>query len=245
LRASVGATSSMPAYRRILLKLSGEALGGAAGFGLDAQRAGAIASETAALLRSGVEVGLVLGGGNYFRGVRDAGDKLARTTVDSMGMLATAINALAFRDLLRAEGVRAEAMSAVGLEPFVSRFERSRALELLAAGTAVLFAAGTGNPYFSTDTAASLRAIEIGADAVMKATKVDGVYDSDPHKNPAAKRYEKISYAEVLEQGLGVMDATAVALCRENRMPVLVFNLNEPGAMARAVAGESVGTLMS
>ena len=235
----------MSAYKRILLKLSGEALGGESGFGLDAKRAGEIAAETAALVRSGVQVGLVLGGGNFFRGVRDAGDKLQRTTVDSMGMLATVINALAFRDLLRAEGIAAEAMSAVGMEPFAARFERARALELLESKTAVLFAAGTGNPYFSTDTAASLRAIEIGADIVMKATKVDGVYDSDPKENRSAKRYEKISYAEVLEQGLGVMDATAVALCRENRMPVLVFNLNEPGALERAAAGEPVGTLMS
>ncbi|MEZ5362561.1 MAG: UMP kinase [Bryobacterales bacterium] len=235
----------MSAYRRILLKLSGEALGGESGFGLDAKRAGEIAAETAALVRSGVQVGLVLGGGNYFRGVRDAGDKLERTTVDAMGMLATVINALAFRDLLRAEGVPAETLSAIAMEPLAVRFDKERAVALLEAGTATLFAAGTGNPYFSTDTAASLRAIEIGADIVMKATKVDGVYDSDPKKNPAAKRYAKITYAEVLEKGLGVMDATAVALCRENRMPVLVFDLNDPGAMARAVAGESVGTLMS
>ena len=235
----------MPAYRRILLKLSGEALGGESGFGFDAKRASEIAGETAALLRSGVQIGLVLGGGNFFRGIRDAGEKLHRATVDSMGMLATVINSLAFRDLLRVEGVAAEAMSAVAMEPFAARFERARAVELLESGTAVLFAAGTGNPYFSTDTAASLRAIEIGADVVMKATKVDGVYDSDPKKNSAARRYEKISYAEALEKGLGVMDATAVALCRENRMPVLVFDLNEPGALSRAAAGESIGTLMS
>jgi uridylate kinase len=235
----------MPAYKRILLKLSGEALGGETGIGLDAQRAGAIAAETAALVRSGVQVGIVLGGGNHFRGVRDAGDKLERTTVDAMGMLATAMNTLAFRDLLRAEGVAAEALSAVAMEPFIPRFDRAKAVGMLEAGAAVLFAAGTGNPYFSTDTAASLRAIEIGADVVLKATKVDGVYDSDPKKNPSAVRYAKISYAEVLEKELGVMDATAVALCRENRMPVLVFNLHEPGAMARAAAGESVGTLMS
>jgi uridylate kinase len=235
----------MPAYKRILLKLSGEALGGESGLGLDAERAAAIAAETAALVRSGVQVGIVLGGGNHFRGVRDAGDKLHRTTVDAMGMLATAMNTLAFRDLLRAEGVAAEALSAVAMEPFLARFDRARAVALLDAGQAVLFAAGTGNPYFSTDTAASLRAVEIGADVVLKATKVDGVYDSDPKKNPAAIRYAKISYAEVLQKELGVMDATAVALCRENRMPVLVFNLNEPGAMARAAAGEPVGTLMS
>ena len=235
----------MAVYKRILLKLSGEALGGGRGFGLDAARASEIAAETAALIRSGVETGIVIGGGNYFRGVRDAGDKLARTTVDSMGMLATVINCLAFRDLLRAEGIEAEAMSAVAMEPLAPRFDRAKACALLSSGAAVLFAAGTGNPYFSTDTAASLRGVEIGADVVMKATNVDGVYDSDPNKNPAARRYEKISYAETLEKGLGVMDATAVALCRENRMPVLVFNLNEPGALARAAAGESVGTLMS
>ena len=235
----------MPVYKRILLKLSGEALGGEAGFGLDAARAAAIAAETASLVRSGVSLGVVVGGGNHFRGVRDAGAKLDRVTVDSMGMLATVMNALAFADFLRAEGVTAEAMSAVPMEPLVRRYDRARALELLDAGGAVVFGAGTGNPYFSTDTAASLRAIEIGADALFKATKVDGIYDSDPKRNPSARRYETISYSEALEQGLAVMDAAAVALCRENRMPVLVFDLNEPGNLARAAAGEPVGTLMS
>ena len=235
----------MPAYKRILLKLSGEALGGEAGFGLDAARAGAIAAETAALVRAGVSLGVVVGGGNHFRGVRDAGDKLDRVTVDSMGMLATVMNALAVADFLRAEGVRAEAMSAVPMEPLVRRWDRARALEVLDAGGAVVFGAGTGNPFFSTDTAASLRAVEIGADVLFKATNVDGVYDSDPNKNPAARRYETISYAETLERGLAVMDAAAVALCRENNMPVLVFDLNAPGNLARAAAGEPVGTLMS
>ena len=235
----------MAGYRRILLKLSGEALGGASEFGLDSERAAAIAAEVADVMRSGVEVGIVVGGGNFFRGVRDASARLERQTVDAMGMLATVINALAFADLLRDQGVGAEVMSAVAMEPLAARFDRRKAVAALEAGSAMVFGAGTGNPYFSTDTAASLRGIEIGAELVAKATKVDGVYDKDPAKHADAVRYEKISYAETLEKSLGVMDAAAVALCRDNRMPVLVFNLNEPGAIARAVAGEPVGTLMS
>lgn len=235
----------MAGYRRILLKLSGEALGGRSEFGLDSGRASEIAGEVAGVMRSGVQVGVVVGGGNFFRGVRDASARLERPTVDAMGMLATVINALAFADLLRDQGAGAEVMSAVAMEPLAPRFDRRRAVALLEAGSAVVFGAGTGNPYFSTDTAASLRAVEIGAELVAKATKVDGVYDKDPAKHSDAVRYAKISYAETLEKGLGVMDAAAVALCRDNRMPVLVFNLNEPGVIARAAAGERVGTLMS
>ncbi len=234
----------MAGYRRILLKLSGEMLGGEAGLGWDARRAGEIAGEVVALCRSGVQAGVVVGGGNFFRGVSSTGTGLERTTVDSMGMLATAINALAFADMIRAAGGQALALSAIGMEPLIERYERAKALEALEAGRVVIFAGGTGNPYFSTDSAAALRAIEIGAELLAKATKVDGVYDKDPARHSDAKRYAKISYAEVLDKQLGVMDLTAVALCRENAMPVLVFDLNAPGAIARAAAGEDIGTLM-
>jgi len=232
-------------YRRILLKLSGEALGGAAAFGLDPNAVSRIADETAEVIRSGVQVGIVVGGGNFFRGTEASDPSLQRPTVDSMGMLATVINSLALADYLKARDIDAQVMSAVGMAPLAQRFDRARALAVLESGGAVIFGAGTGNPYFSTDTAASLRAAEIGADLVAKATKVDGVYDRDPNKHADARRYEKISYAETLEKGLGVMDATAVALCRDNNLPVLVFNLNEAGSMGKAVRGEPIGTLMS
>jgi uridylate kinase len=234
----------MPAYNRILLKISGEALGGDAGFGFDSGAAGRIAGEIHGLTQAGVSVGLVTGGGNFFRGV-NAQDGLRRVTVDSMGMLATAVNALAMADLLQARGCEAEVLSAVGMEPLVARYDRRRALDALDNGKVVIFAAGTGNPFFSTDTAAALRAAEIGAGLLAKATKVDGIYDADPVQRPDARRYEKISYAEVLERGLAVMDAAAVALCRENRIPVLVFNLNQRGAILEAARGGRVGTLMS
>ncbi len=232
-------------YRRILLKLSGEVLGGGSGLGFDFDSARPIAQSVAALARLGGGVGIVVGGGNFFRGAASGGAGIDRVTVDSMGMLGTMVNALGLAGLLRAEGLEAEALSAVGMEPLAARFERRRALEILDRGGVVVFGAGTGNPYFSTDTAAALRAIEIGADLLAKGTKVDGVYDKDPARHPDAKRYEKISYSEVLSDGLGVMDATAVALCRENKMPVLVFNLLEEGSLERVARGESAGTLMS
>ena len=232
-------------YRRILLKLSGEAFGGAGGFGWDQEAAGRIADEAAGLVREGIETGIVVGGGNYFRGVRASEAGLGRVTVDQMGMLATVMNALALADLLEARGISAEAMSAVGMEPLVRRFERRRALDLLGQGAVAVFGGGTGNPFFSTDTAGALRAVEIGADLLAKASNVDGVYDRDPRRHPDAKRYEKISYSEVLARDLAVMDATAVALCRENRLPVLVFNLGQAGSVIRAARGEQVGTLMS
>jgi uridylate kinase len=234
----------MPKYRRILLKLSGEALGGRTESGIDPARASEIASETAALARGGVEIGIVVGGGNFFRGVRDSDVGLRRTTVDSMGMLGTAINGLALVDLLRTHGVKAELMSAVAMDPIAPRYARDQAVAALEAGRVVVLAAGTGNPYFSTDSAAALRAIEIGAELMLKATNVDGVYDKDPRQHADAKRYQTVSYAEALAKDLAVIDATAVALCRENQMPVLVFNLNEPGALARAVEGDPIGTLM-
>ena len=235
----------MPRHRTLLLKLSGEALGGAAGRGFDPAAARSIAAQIIELTRGGGRVGVVVGGGNFFRGVNSADSGLQRTTVDAMGMLATVINALAFADVVRSLGGRAETFSAVGMEPLARRYSRREALEALDAGAAVVFGAGTGNPFFSTDTAAALRAVEIGADLLPKATKVDGVYDRDPARHAGAERFDTVSYAEVLEKGLAVMDATAVALCRENRLPVLVFNLAEPDALLRAAAGERVGTLMS
>jgi len=235
----------MAGYKRILLKISGEALGGSAGFGIDSARSREIVREIVDVAQSGVQVGLVVGGGNFFRGVNAGESGIDRTTVDSMGMLATVINALALADLIRTAGLEALVQSAVGMEPLASRYNKRKAVAALKAGKIVVFAAGTGNPYFSTDTAAGLRAIETGAEILLKATKVDGVYDKDPMRHEDARRYEKISYSEVLRQGLGVMDLTAVSLCQENQMPVLVFNLNEPGALRRAVEKEAVGTFVS
>jgi len=235
----------MAGYRRILLKISGEALGGSAGFGIDPARSREIVREIVDVAKSGVQVGLVVGGGNFFRGVNAAESGIDRTTLDSMGMLATVINALAVADLIRAAGSEVLVQSAVGMAPLASRYNKRKAVAALKAGKVVVFAAGTGNPYFSTDTAAGLRAIETGAEIMLKATKVDGVYDKDPMRHEDALRYEKISYSEVLNQGLGVMDLTAVSLCQENQMPVLVFNLNEAGALRRAVEKEAVGTLVS
>jgi len=232
-------------YRRILLKLSGEVLGGGSGTGFDFDSARPIAKQVAALARHGGGVGIVVGGGNFLRGVGSGASGVERVTVDSMGMLGTVVNAIGLAGLLRADGLEAEAFSAVGMEPLAPRFDRRKAIEILDRGGVTVFGGGTGNPYFSTDTAAALRAIEIGADLLAKGTKVDGVYDKDPARHADAKRYEKISYSEVLSEGLGVMDATAVALCRENEMPVLVFKLLEDGALERVARGESAGTLMS
>jgi uridylate kinase len=235
----------MPHYKRILLKLSGEALAGEGGFGIDRERISQIAAELAAVARDGVELGLVVGGGNFFRGIKASQTGLQRVTVDHMGMLATIINALALQDFLQAQQVQARVLSAIPVEPVAESFTRRAALAYLSAGQILIFAGGTGSPFFSTDTAASLRAAEIGADLLAKATKVDGVYDKDPVKHPEARRHEKISYADVLAQQLAVMDAAAVSLCRENRLPVVVFNLNTAGNIARLAAGENIGTLIS
>lgn len=235
----------MPNYKRILLKLSGEALAGQGGFGIDRARISAIAAELAATARNGVEFGVVVGGGNFFRGIKASQTGLQRVTVDSMGMLATVMNALALQDFLQANQVKARVLSAIPVEPLAETFTRRAALASLAAGEVAIFAAGTGSPFFSTDTAASLRAAEIEADVLAKATKVDGVYDKDPMQHPDARRYDKISYADVLTERLAVMDAAAVSLCRENRLPVVVFNLNTPGNIGRLAAGENIGTLIS
>ncbi len=235
----------MPNYQRILLKLSGEALAGEGGFGIDRARISEIAAELAAAVRAGVQFGIVVGGGNFFRGIKASQTGLQRVTVDSMGMLATVMNALALQDFLHALDVKARVLSAIAVEPLAETFTRRAALASLNAGEVAIFAAGTGSPFFSTDTAASLRAAEIEADVLAKATKVDGVYDKDPVQHPDARRYEKISYADVLTEGLAVMDAAAVSLCRENRLPVVVFNLNTPGNIGRLAAGENIGTLIS
>ena len=235
----------MPKYKRILLKLSGEALAGEGGFGIDRDRVSEIAAEIAAAARGGVQFGLVVGGGNFFRGIQASETGLERVTVDHMGMVATIINALALQDFLKAHQAKARVLSAIAVEPVAETFSRRAALACLSAGEVAIFAAGTGCPFFSTDTAASLRAAEIEADVLAKATKVDGVYDKDPMQYPDARRYDKISYADVLTERLAVMDAAAVSLCRENRLPVIVFNLNTPGNIGRLAAGETIGTLMS
>jgi uridylate kinase len=230
--------------QRVLLKLSGEALAGAGGFGIDATTARRIATEIVQAQAEGLEIGLVLGGGNLFRGAQLAHSGIQRVTADQIGMLATVMNALAMRDLLQSLGGAATVLSAVPIGAVVEPFSQRRAISLLAAGQIVLFAGGTGNPFFTTDSAACLRAIEIDADLVLKATKVDGVYDRDPHGDPTAQRFENLSYDEVIRRDLQVMDLTAICLCREHRMPLVVFNMDAPGALRQIAAGEVVGTLV-
>ena len=229
---------------RYLLKLSGEALAGEAEFGIDPEVVRRIGREVVATQQTGVEFGLVLGGGNLFRGAALARAGLDRVTGDHMGMLATVMNALAFRDVLRSLGARATVLSAIPMAGMVEGYSQPRALDLIQDGHIVIFAAGTGNPFFTTDSAACLRGIEIGAAVVLKATKVDGVYTSDPHLDPTAQRFERLSYDEVISRNLQVMDMTAVCLCRDHRMPILVFDMNSPGALRRIAAGERVGTLI-
>ncbi len=233
-----------PVYRRILLKLSGEALMGADEYGINPEVVKRIASEIEDLLAIGVQVAMVVGGGNIFRGVQLSASGLDRVTGDHMGMLATVINALALQDALEKRGLYARVMSAVKINQICEDYIRRRAVRHLEKGRVVVLAAGTGNPFFTTDSAASLRGIEIGADAVLKATKVDGVYSADPKRDPDAVFYSRLSYDEVLENKLDVMDATAVVLCRDNHMPLRVFNITKPGTLRRVVLGEDVGTLV-
>lgn len=229
-------------YKRIVLKCSGEALMGNSQFGIDPAVLDKIASDVAGLIELGVEVGLVIGGGNLFRGKALSEAGLGRVTGDHMGMLATLMNALALRDALERIDLPARIMSAIPMLGVVDPYHRRKAMTHLREGQVVIFAAGTGNPFFTTDTAACLRAIEVGADIVLKATKVDGVYSDDPVKNPNAKRYDFLTYQEVLKQGLQVMDLTAICLCQEQNMPLKVFNLSAPDALKRIVLGEDVGT---
>ncbi len=234
----------MPAYKRILLKISGEALAGPLSFGLDPERVKALAGQVAEVVRAGVQVGLVLGGGNIFRGVAAAAHKMDRVTGDQMGMLATVINALAFQDALEQLGVATRVMTAIEMHQVAEPYIRRRAIRHMEKGRAVIFAAGTSNPYFSTDTAATLRGLEIRAEIIAKATSVDGVYDKDPKKFPDAIKYEQVGYTEVLSKALAVMDASAVAMCRDNRMPIMVFDLNAPGNIMRMAMGEPIGTMI-
>ena len=229
-------------YKRVILKLSGEALAGVSGFGLDFNVAKRIALEIKELIDMGVEVGTVVGGGNIWRG--RSGEGMDRTTADYRGMMATCINALALQDSLEQVGVKTRVQTAIEMKEIAEPFIRRRAMRHLEKGRVVIFAAGTGNPYFSTDTTAALRAAEIEADIILLAKKVDGVYDKDPHKYSDAKKYDTLSYIEVLEQGLQVMDSTATSLCMDNEIPILVFGLDEPGNIKRAMYGEPIGTLV-
>jgi uridylate kinase len=234
----------MSAYQRILLKVSGEALAGGAAFGIDAGRVKGLSREIADVAAAGVQVGLVVGGGNIFRGVAAAAQKMDRVTADHMGMLATVINSLALSDALEQMGIPTRVMSAIEMHQVAEPYIRRRAIRHLEKGRIVIFAAGTSNPYFSTDTAATLRALEIKAEVIAKATRVDGVYDKDPLKFPEAVRYPEITYLEVLSQALGVMDATSIAMCRDNKLPIIVFNLNTTGNIMRMSMGEPVGTVI-
>lgn len=230
--------------RRILLKLSGEALMGAGTFGIDPEVIARVAEDIKGLVDSGVQVGLVIGGGNIFRGEGLAKAGMDRVSGDHMGMLATVMNALAMQNSLLKLGVAARTMSAISMEQVCETYVRRKAVEYLEDGVVVLFAAGTGNPFFTTDSAASLRAIEIDADLMIKATKVDGVYSADPMKDPKAEFYPRISYDKALADDLKVMDATAIVLCRDNGMPLRIMNINTPGALLRLVKGEEIGSLV-
>jgi uridylate kinase len=235
---------STPDYRRILLKLSGEALMGDGAFGIDPGVVAGLAGEVRDLVGAGIQVALVIGGGNIFRGAGLAAAGIDRVTGDHMGMLATIMNALAMRDALERLGVPARAMSALRIDQVCEHYDRQRALRHLAAGRVVLFAAGTGNPFFTTDSAASLRAVEIGADLMIKATKVDGVYSADPVKDPDAVFYERLTYDQALRENLGVMDATAIVLCRDHGVPIRVMSIKAPGALMRVVAGDEIGSFV-
>ena len=231
-----------PLYSRILLKLSGEALMGDGAYGIDPDVATRIAADVAEIQSLGVQTAIVIGGGNIFRGVAASARGMDRSTADYMGMLATVMNALALQDALEAQDVPTRVLSAIEMRAVAEPFIRRRAVRHLEKGRVVVFAAGTGNPYFTTDTAAALRAMEVKADVILKATKVDGIYTADPVKDPAATRYERISYLQVLQDRLQVMDATAISLCMDNKLPIVVFNLRTPGNIRRVVFGEAVGT---
>ena len=231
-------------YKRILLKLSGEALMGDDPYGINRQTIEWIVQEIAAVARMSVEIGVVIGGGNIFRGVAPGAAGMDRATADYMGMLATVMNALALQDAMRRAGLDCRVQSALNIEQVVEPYIRGKAIRYLEEGKIVVFAAGTGNPFFTTDTAAALRASEVGAEIVLKATKVDGVYTADPKKDPAAKRYEKLTFDEAIQRNLKVMDATALTLCRDQKLPVNVFSIFRKGALLRVVAGENEGTLV-
>ena len=237
-------TSAPVIYKRVLLKLSGEALMGDLDYGIDASMLARVAAEVAEVVNMGVEVALVIGGGNIFRGAGLVQSGIDRVTGDHMGMLATVINSLAMQDALEKQGMNCRVMSAIKINRMCEEYVQRRAVRHLEKGRVVIFAAGIGHPFFTTDTAGCLRAVEIGADSVLKATKVDGVYDSDPVKNPDAVRYESLSYDEVLNKNLQVMDATAIVLCRDNNLPLRIFNLNTSGALPAVMRDKTIGTIV-
>jgi len=231
-------------YKRILLKLSGEALMGKQNFGIDPQRLEQYTSEIKKVKKSGIELAIVIGGGNIFRGIQAEQSGMDRVQGDYMGMLATVINAMALQSSLEGAGVYTRLMSGIKIDQVCEQFIRRRAIRHLEKGRMVIFGAGTGNPYFTTDSAASLRAVEIEADVVLKGTRVDGIYSDDPEKNPDAERYSEITYQEVIEKGLNVMDMTAFTLCKENKLPIIVFDMNKPGNLMKIIEGENIGTLV-
>src|SRR5437899_1570514 len=239
------AGSGRPAYRRIFLKLSGEALAGGQGYGIDPLVLDRIAAEVRDVASLGVQIAIVMGGGNIFRGVAASTGGMDRATADYMGMLATIINALALQDALEKSSLQTRVLSAIEMRAVAEPYIRRRAIRHLEKGRVVIFAAGTGNPFFTTDTAGALRAVEIGADVIIKATKVDGIYSADPKKDPMARRIERMTYIEVLNRGLQVMDAAAISLCMENKLPIIVFDLARAGNIKRIVLGEVVGSIVS
>ncbi|MFZ4568638.1 MAG: UMP kinase [Bacteroidota bacterium] len=233
-----------PLFKRILLKLSGESLMGDQQFGLNASVLKRFAEDVSEIYKLGVEIGIVIGGGNFFRGIQAKEQGIDKVSGDYMGMLATVINGIAFQNALEMCGVPTRLQTAIHMQQIAEPYIRRRAIRHFEKKRVVLFGAGTGNPYFTTDTAAALRAIEIEADIIIKGTRVDGIYDSDPELNPDAKRYNEISYQDVLVYGLKVMDATAIALCQDNSLPIMVFNMNEPGNLKRLICGENVATIV-
>lgn len=233
-----------PVYKRILLKLSGEALAGKQGTGINTAVIKQIAQDVAEAYKAGVQMGIVIGGGNIYRGVAASAEGMDRASADYMGMLATCINALALQDALEKENVPTRVQTAIEMAEIAEPYIRRRAIRHLEKGRIVIFGAGTGNPFFTTDTAASLRAMEINAQVIMKATKVDGIYDKDPAKHSDAKKFDKISYIDVLNRGLQVMDSTAISMCMDNKLPIITFDLTAPGNILRAVQGETIGTLV-
>ena len=235
---------SEPKYHRVLLKISGEALAGDAHRGLDFDVIGGVCDVVKKCVEAGVQIGIVVGGGNFWRGVKDGGDRMERTRADHMGMLATCINALAVADCLEQRGVEVRVQTAIAMNQIAEPYIRSKAIRHLEKNRVVIFGCGTGNPFFSTDTTTALRAVEVSADIMFKATMVDGVYDKDPHKYPDAKKYDTLTFTKVLEDQLAVMDGTAATLCRDNKLPILVFDLADPDNIAKAVQGENVGTLV-
>ncbi len=232
-------------YKRILLKLSGEALMGDQQYGIDPERLSMYAGEVKSVVNQGVQVGIVIGGGNIFRGLQGAARGMDRVQGDYMGMLATVINSMAIQAELEKQGVPTRLLSGIAIDPIAEAMSRKRAIDILNEGKVAIIAAGTGNPFFTTDTAAALRAVEIEADVIMKGTRVDGVYTADPEKDPSAVKFDVITFDEVYEKGLNIMDLTAITLCRENKLPILVFNMNIPGNLGRIIAGEAVGTVVN